>query len=99
MMIFLSLVCAMRFYVFAFTAALGLPHVFLIAMVPVRYIYYKYQIIIFVFLINFAVHSFSHQAQPELRRVLIEMATTVGRNATPSIPSAFTFGNTFRMIW
>ena len=34
-MIFLSLVCAMRFYVFAFTAALGLPHVFLIAMVPV----------------------------------------------------------------
>lgn len=25
----------MRFYVFAFTAALGLPHVFLIAMVPV----------------------------------------------------------------
>ena len=35
MMIFLSLVCAMRFYVFAFTAALGLPHVFLIAMVSV----------------------------------------------------------------
>ena len=34
-MIFLSLVCAMRFYVFAFTAALGLPHVFLIAMVSV----------------------------------------------------------------
>ena len=64
-----------------------------------RYIYYKYQIIIFVFLINFAVHSFSHQAQPELRRALIERATTAGRNATPSIPSAFTFGNTFRMIW
>lgn len=34
-MIFLSLVYAMRFYVFAFTAALGLPHVFLIAMVSV----------------------------------------------------------------
>ena len=34
-MIFLSLVCAMSFYVFAFTAALGLPHVFLIAIVPV----------------------------------------------------------------
>lgn len=54
---------------------------------------------IFVFLINFTVHSFSHQAQPELQQVLIERATTVGRNATPSIPSAFTFGNTFRMIW
>ena len=53
---------------------------------------------IFVFLINFAVHSFSHQAQPELRRVLIERVTTAGRNATPSIPSAFTFGNTFRMM-
>ena len=64
-----------------------------------RYIYYKYQIMIFVFLINFAVHSFSHQAQPEPRRALIERVTTAGRNATPSIPSAFTFGNTFRMIW
>ncbi|WP_301955685.1 hypothetical protein, partial [uncultured Mitsuokella sp.] len=36
-----------------------------------RYIYYKYQIMIFVFLINFTVHSFSHQAQPEPRRALI----------------------------